>query len=597
MSMFNRMLTRGLAVLAVTIALHPAPSAAADCDRACLRVILTQYLDAMVAHRPGAMPAASNFKYIEDTIELKAGDGIWKDASKLRPYRMDILDVRQGVAGTQTIVEAGGAPIMFAVRLQVVDRRIVEADAMVTRNRTEGIIFDVDKLQTASKAMTAVVEPAQRTPRDEAIRIAQLYPAGLKAGSFVTVDVPFAADAYRFENGRLMAGPGCTFVRGCDQIKAQQIPTLSGITHRLLAMDDDLGIVWLDQNFGPGSIRGSSAELRVWEAFKIYGGQIHAVEAFMKATTVGLKAVAIAEQVAPKQAGYVAPRTPWGDPDLNGVWPDIDMVRVPMQRAPQYGNRLFMTTEEHAALEKREEEQIVRMANEGAGGATGAPGHWVEWGKSQLQTSLVVDPPDGRMPPLTPEGQARTARAPRGTLGGAQLNGPEDFSYWERCISRGALGSTLPVLYNSGIDITQASGYIAIRYEMVHDFRIIPLDRRPHLAGSVAQYMGDARGHFEGDTLVVETTNFTDRVGVGLSGGGTPNSKAMRLVERFTRVSKEQIRYEATVDDPRTWTAPWTVAFPLTRTPLYGMFEYACHEGNHGMLNALSGSRAEEKAQ
>jgi hypothetical protein len=304
-----------------------------------------------------------------------------------------------------------------------------------------------------------------------------------------------------------------------------------------------------------------------------------------------------AEQVAPKARGYLVPHTPWGDPDLNGIWPSIDMVRVPLQRAPLYGSRLFMTAEEHAALEKREQEQIVRMANDGAGGATGAPGHWVEWGKSQLQTSLLIDPPDGRMPPLTPEGQARTAAAPRGTLGGAQLNSTADFSMWERCISRGALGSTLPVLYNSGIDITQGPGFVAIRYEMIHDIRIIPLGVRPHLSPSIKQYMGDARGHFEGDTLIVETTNFTERIGVGLSGGGTPNSFAMRLVERLTRVSKDTIRYEATVNDPSTWTAPWTVAFPLTRMPDYGMFEYACHEGNHGLKNALSGSRAEERTR
>ena len=305
----------------------------------------------------------------------------------------------------------------------------------------------------------------------------------------------------------------------------------------------------------------------------------------------------VAEQVAPRTRGYAVPRTPWGDPDLNGIWPSIDMVRVPVQRAPQYGTRLFMTAEEHAALEKREQEQIVKMANEGAGGATGAPGHWVEWGRTQLQTSLLVDPPDGRMPPMTPAGQARTEAAPKGTLFGAQLDSPEDFSMWERCISRGALGSTLPVLYNSGIDITQGPGVVAIRYEMVHDYRIIPLERRPHLAPAIKQYMGDARGRFDGDTLVVETTNFTEKIGVGLSGGGTPNSEVMRLTERFTRVSKDTIRYEATVDDPRTWTAPWTVAFPLTRMPGYGMFEYACHEGNHGLLNALSGSRADERAR
>jgi hypothetical protein len=318
---------------------------------------------------------------------------------------------------------------------------------------------------------------------------------------------------------------------------------------------------------------------------------MHAGAAFAQTA----RPVAAAEQVAPRKPGYVVPRTPWGDPDLNGVWPDIDMVRVPMQRAPQYGTRLFMTPEEHAVVEKREEDQIKRMADEGAGGATGAPGWWTEWGKSQLQTSLVVDPPDGRLPPMTPEGQARTQRAPRGTMAGVPLNGPEDFTYWERCISRGALGSTLPVLYNSGIDITQGPGYVGIRYEMVHDVRIIPIDRRRHVSPKISMYMGDARARWDGDTLVVETTNFTDKVGVGLSGGGTPNSRGMRLVERFTRVSNDQIRYEATIDDPQTWTAPWTVAFPLTRNPSYGMFEYACHEGNHGLLNALSGSRAEER--
>jgi hypothetical protein len=586
-----------LSIAALVLVCHGASASALDCDRACLRVLVTQYLDAFVAHQPNAA-FAPGFKYIQDLIDTKPGDGLWKEATKLRPYRLDVLDVRLGVAGTMTLVDLNGGPAMVAVAAKVVDRKIVQLETLVAHNRTEGVLFDVDSLEKKASPMGALVPLAARTPRDQAIKIGELYPAGLKAGSFLTVDVPFAADAYRFENGRLMAGPGCTFLPGCDQIKRQGVPTLAGFAYRVLAFDEDTGVVWLDEDFGPGSIRNSSASLRAWEAFKVYGGQMHAVEAFMKAMpTVGVKTVAAAEQVAPKHAGYVVPRTPWGDPDLNGVWPDIDMVRVPVQRAPQYGTRLFMTPDEHAALEKREQEQIVRMANEGAGGATGAPGWWVEWGRSQRQTSLIVDPPDGRMPPLTTEGQARTARAPRGTLGGAALNGPEDFTYWERCISRGALGSTLPVLYNSGIDITQGPGYVAIRYEMVHDFRIIPIDRRPHVSPKIPLYMGDARARWEGDTLVVETTNFTDKVGVGLSGGGTPNSTTMRLVERVTRVSKDQIRYEATVDDSRTWTGPWTVAFPLTRTPEYGMFEYACHEGNHGMLNALSGSRAEESAR
>jgi hypothetical protein len=570
-------------------------SAAADCDRACLRGLMTQTLDALVAHRPNAA-FAPNFKYIEDTIETKPGEGLWKESLTLRPYRIDVLDARQGVAAALAIVDVYGGPAMVAAVAKVVDRRVTQLETMVTHNRAEGVIFDLDTLERRASPMGTMVPAAQRTARDDAIRIAERYPAGLKAGSFVTADVPFAAEAYRLEGGRLMAGPGCTFIAGCDQIKSQRIPTLSGLTYRVVAADEENGIVLLDQAFGPGSIVRSSNSLRALEAFKVYGGQIHAIEAFMKAMpTVAVTPTAAAEQVAPKRAGYVAPKTPWGDPDLNGVWPDIDMVRVPVQRAAQYGNRLFMTPEEHAAVEKREQDQITRMANDGAGGATGAPGWWVEWGTSQLQTSLIVDPPDGRMPALTPDGQARTARAPRGTLGGAALNGPEDFTYWERCISRGALGSTLPVLYNSGIDITQGPGFVGIRYEMVHDFRIIPIDRRPHVSPKIATYMGDARARWEGETLVVETTNFTDRVGVGLSGGGTPNSTAMRLVERFTRVSPDQIRYEATVDDPRTWTGPWTVAFPLTRTPSYGMFEYACHEGNHGLINALSGARAEDK--
>ena len=590
-------LTKASALLLAAIVLRALPVTAAECDRVCLRAIVTQYLDAFVAHQPNAA-FAPNFKYIEDTIDTRPGDGLWKEAVKLHPYRIDVLDSRQGVAATLAIVDVNGGPAMVAASAKVVDRRITQLETMVTHNRAEGVIFDVDSLERKVSPIGAIVPAAQRTPRDEAIQIAQRYPAGLKAGSFVTAGVPFAPEAYRFEGGRLMAGPGCTFIPGCDQIKTQRIPTLSGLTFRLVAADEENGIVLLDQAFGPGSIGRSNDSLRALEAFKVYGGQIHAVEAFMKAMpTVGVTAVAIAEQVAPKPAGYVVPKTPWGDPDLNGVWPDIDMVRVPVQRAPQYGTRLFMTADEHAELLKREQAQIVRMANDGAGGATGAPGWWVEWGKSQLQTSLVVDPPDGRMPPLTPEGQARTQRAPRGTMAGVPLSGPEDFTYWERCISRGALGSTLPVLYNSGVDITQGPGYVAIRYEMVHDLRIIPIDRRPHLSPKIAQYMGDARARWEADTLVVETTNFTDKIGVGLSGGGTPNSTAMRLIERFTRVSKDRIRYEATVDDPRTWTGPWTVAFPLTRTPEYGMFEYACHEGNHGLINALSGSRAEERAE
>jgi hypothetical protein len=270
------------------------------------------------------------------------------------------------------------------------------------------------------------------------------------------------------------------------------------------------------------------------------------------------------------------------------------MVRVPLERPRQYGERVLMTAEEQAVLEKREQDQIARVARQGLGGQLGAPGHWVEWGRSQRQTSLLVDPPDGRMPALTAEGARRQEALPRGSAGYGPLRGPEDFTMAERCISRGVLGSTLPVNTNSGIDIIQAPGYLAIRYEMIHEVRVIPLDRRPRLADAIRQYMGDARGRWEGETLIVETTNATDRIGLGANGGGVPPSRSLTLVERFTRVGPDTIRYVATVNDPQTWTAPWTVAFPLTRTPDYVMAEYACHEGNLGLRFALSGARSDE---
>ncbi len=302
-----------------------------------------------------------------------------------------------------------------------------------------------------------------------------------------------------------------------------------------------------------------------------------------------------ATDVAPRAPGYMVPRTPWGDPDIEGIWPSTEYVSVPLQRPQQFGLRTVLTDEEVTQRAKQEQAQKEGFERDGAGGPTGAPGHWLEWGKTQRQASLIVDPPNGRMPALTPEGQARATAAPVGTFGNRPLNGPSDFTMWERCFTRGVLGSTLPVLCNSGIDITQGPGYVAIRYEMIHDHRVIPLGAAK-VSPAIKQYMGAARGRWDGDTLVVETTNFTDnKLGVGISGGGAPGSDALRLTERFTRVSRDTIRYEATVDDSRTWTAPWTVAFPLRLTPSYGMHEYACHEGNYGLLNALSAARASEK--
>jgi hypothetical protein len=277
-----------LGLLLIAIAASPASPASAACDRDCLRGITTQYLDALVAHNPGALPLAANVRFTEDTVETKLGESpLWKNATKLRPFRFDMLDVRQGVVASQVIVEESGSPVMLMLRLKVLDQKITEVETQVTRSKAEGSIFDVDALQTPSKAMLLTPEASERNSRADAIKVAEHYPAGLKVGSFVTVDAPFAADAYRFENGRLMAGPGCTFMPGCVDIKGQKIPTLSEIKYRVAAVDEDLGIVLLRMDFGKGSSRVAGDTLMVWEAFKVYGGQIHAVEAFMKNMPLG----------------------------------------------------------------------------------------------------------------------------------------------------------------------------------------------------------------------------------------------------------------------------------------------------------------------
>ena len=275
----------GLGLILIAGAASPASVA---CDRDCLRGITTQYLNALVAHNPSALPVAANVRFTEDTVEAKLGESpLWKNATKLRPYRFDILDVRQGVAATQAIVEESGSPVMLMLRLKIVDQKITEVETQVTRSKAEGSIFDVEALQTPSKAMLLTPDPSQRNSREDAIKIAEHYPAGLRIGSFVTVDAPFAADAYRFENGRLMAGPGCTFMPGCVDIKGQKVPTLSEIQYRVAAVDEDLGVVLLRMDFGKGSSRVAGDTLMVWEAFKVYGGQIHAVEAFMKNMPMG----------------------------------------------------------------------------------------------------------------------------------------------------------------------------------------------------------------------------------------------------------------------------------------------------------------------
>jgi len=258
------------------------PSArAADCDRECLRGTITQYLNAMVVHTPGSLAVSDKVRFTEDTVTMKLGEGLWKNASGIGAYRQDILDVRQGTAASQVIVEESGMPVMLVLRLKVVDRKITEAETQVTRSRAEGAIFSIANIKTTNKAMNVTPERGQINSRADAIRIAELYPAGLKTGSFAEVNAPFAADAYRIENGTVTAGVGCGRA-GCENMKTQTIMKHPAVTSRVAAVDEEMGIVLLRMNFGDTGSYGPGNALIVWEAFKVYGGQIHAVEAFMR---------------------------------------------------------------------------------------------------------------------------------------------------------------------------------------------------------------------------------------------------------------------------------------------------------------------------
>jgi hypothetical protein len=278
------------AMLSSTAFAQPSAPGSA-CDRACLEGFIDQYLDALVAHAPAKLPLANNVRFTEDTLEKKVGEGLWQTASKIRPFRQDIIDVRQGIAGSHVVVEENGSPSLFVLRMKIVARKIAEIETMVVRSEKEGMIFAVDSLTAASDAMNVVPPPAQRNSREEAIKIAEKYPAGLKAGGFVEVDAQFAQGAYRFENGQRMAGPGCKFrPPSCEDIKAQKLPKLAGVTYRVAAVDEELGIVWMRLDFGAGSTFGGGANsLIVWEAFKVYDDKMHAVEAFMEVMPAGSK--------------------------------------------------------------------------------------------------------------------------------------------------------------------------------------------------------------------------------------------------------------------------------------------------------------------
>jgi len=293
---------------------------------------------------------------------------------------------------------------------------------------------------------------------------------------------------------------------------------------------------------------------------------------------------------------WVQLTTPDGQPSLEGTWTNATIT--PFERPAELAAKPVLTPEEAAALEKRAaENRVDRAPKPGDVGSYNQV--WFDSGTkvvSTHQTSLVVEPPDGRVP-LT-----AAAEAQRDFNTAHNADSYEYMSVWDRCITRGVPAGMFPAGYNNAYRILQTPGYVVILYEMIHETRIIPLDGRPHVSPDIRLWNGDSRGHWEGKTLVVDTTNYNSKGSIGTSAAelrvkGVPQSEALHVVERFTRVSPDTIDYEVTIDDPPMYTRPWKAAFPLTRDDKYRIYEYACHEGNHAVENVLSAGRALDKAK
>jgi hypothetical protein len=290
---------------------------------------------------------------------------------------------------------------------------------------------------------------------------------------------------------------------------------------------------------------------------------------------------------------WTAPRTADGHPDLQGIWSSASLT--PFERPKELAGQEFFTEKEVAEFASR----VVDQSNRDRRGATpdedvaGSYNElWFDRGTkvaSNLRTSIVVDPADGKVPALTP--QAREAASARAVAQRRLPEGPEDFALPVRCILWPTAGPPmLPGGYNNNYQIVQTRDYVAIDVEMIHDVRIVPLDGRAHLSSAIRQWMGDSLGHWEGDTLVVDTTNFTDKTHVRGS------DRNLHVVERFTRTGADTIRYRFTIDDPTAFTKPWTGEIAMSRAP-GPIYEYACHEGNYSLASMLAGARAEEKAE
>ncbi|OJW69827.1 MAG: hypothetical protein BGO57_17095 [Sphingomonadales bacterium 63-6] len=296
---------------------------------------------------------------------------------------------------------------------------------------------------------------------------------------------------------------------------------------------------------------------------------------------------------------YAAPKTSWGEPDLRGTWPIDYLNGTPMQRAPEQGNRIFMTDAEYKERADRITALASRYDNEESQDRLGQ-GHWVEMGEVNRRTSLMVAPANGRLPEMTAEGKRLSALMRSSWRKDQTFDVPTDFDSWDRCITRGLPASMLPMMYNNGIRVFQSPGIVAIQLEMIHETRIIPTDGRPALPAAIGNWMGESRGHWEnGNTLVVETVNFrpgASATNIVTSGSppenDTPISTSAKLEERFTITGPDSVTYDMTWTDPVIFTQPWAVRLDWKRDDAYQFFEYACHEGNVQLRNYVTASRA-----
>jgi hypothetical protein len=306
---------------------------------------------------------------------------------------------------------------------------------------------------------------------------------------------------------------------------------------------------------------------------------------------------AVGAGARPAAKPYTPSKTAWGDPDLQGIW--LNATITPLERPTNLGDKAFLTAEEAAAIEKQTLERRAVADNTKTPGQVGAYNDfWMDSGTKVVptrQTSLVVAPSNGRIP-FTPE-----AEKVRDSRNSQSDNSYEHMSVWDRCITRGMPGAMIPAGYNNAYQIMQIPGYVVILHEMIHEVRIIPVDKRQAIGSTIPQWLGDSRGRWEGNTLVVETKNFSRKGWLATSAAsgrlkGIPQSENLRVVERFSLADNKTILYEATLEDQAMFKEPWKLSIPLSRDQDYKIYEYACHEGNQAVPNILRGARAAEKA-